>query len=283
MISLKNVKKHYDKFELDCTFEVESGKITGLIGRNGAGKSTAFKTILGLIKIDEGEVRVLEKNPIELSSKDKQKIGVVLAESGFSGYLSIKDLLPVLDSLYDDFDKEAFKRQCKKFALPIDKCIKDFSTGMKRKLQVLAAMSHNAEVLLLDEPTSGLDVVAREEILDMIREYMEQDGRTILISSHISSDLENLCDDIYMIDDGKILLHEETDVLLDEYAVVKMTKEQYEKLDKEYCLRSKEENFGYSCLTNHKRFYEENYPDITIEKGSIDDVITMVVRGKKIG
>ena len=163
----------------------------------------------------------------------------------------------------------------------MDKKIKEFSTGMKRKLQVLAAITHEAKLLILDEPTSGLDVVARDKLLDMLRAYMEQEERSILISSHISGDLEGICDDIYMIDDGKIVLYEETDVLLDSYGILKVTQEQYEELDREYILRYKKEEFGYSCMTNQRRFYQENYPQITVEKGNIDELIMMMVRGEE--
>ena len=148
--------------------------------------------------------------------------------------------------------------------MPMDKKIKDFSTGMKRKLQLLAAISYGADLLILDEPTSGMDVIARDEMLDLLREYMECGERSILISSHISSDLESLCDDLYMIDDGKIILHEETDELLANYGVLKVTKEQYGQLDRQYILRRRKENYGYSCLTAQKRFYQENYPEIEI-------------------
>ena len=122
---------------------------------------------------------------------------------------------------------------------------------------------------------------SREELLDMIREYMETEGRSVLISSHISGDLEGICDDIYMIDEGKVILHEDTDVLLDEYGILKMTREQYEAVDKRYLLRDIKEEFGYSCLTKEKRFYMENYPDMVVEKGSVDGVMTMMIRGEK--
>lgn len=281
MVKLEKVKKHYKDFELDCTMEVRPGCITGLIGKNGAGKSTAFKVILGLTGSDGGSAAVFGKPPEELKSQEKENIGVVLADSGFSGYLSIRDLVPVLANMYKRFDREKFLHRCEDFELPLNKLIKGFSTGMKRKLQVLAAVSHEAKLLILDEPTAGMDVLARDEILELLREYMEKDGRSILISSHISGDLEGFCDDIYMIDDGKIILHEETDVLLDSYGLLKMTKEQYQQLDKTYILREKKESFGVSCLTNQKQFYLENYPQIAVEKGSIDDLIMMMVRGEK--
>ena len=276
MIRLDNVMKEYDNFRLECSMEVLSGQVTGLIGRNGAGKSTAFKTMLGLITIDGGTVTIFGKAVKDLTAQDREKIGVVLADSGFSGYLSINDLIPVMDTLYTDFSRKKFLADCELLQLPLKKKIKDFSTGMKRKLQILAAVSHNAKLLVLDEPTAGLDVVARDELLNLLREYMETGERSIVISSHISSDLEGICDDVYMIENGKIILHEDTDVLLNEYGLLKVTVEQYDKLDHRYFIKTKKEHFGYSCLTNQRQFYQENYPSVVMERGSIDEVITML-------
>ena len=247
MLKFASVKKHYEDFELDLTLEVPEGYVTGLIGANGAGKSTAFKAALGLIRPDAGVVKMLGKNVEDFTVQDKERIGVVLADSGFSGYLRVKDILPMLESMYHKFQKEDFLEMCKKYQLPLDKKIKEFSTGMKRKLQIAAAVSHGADVLLLDEPTAGLDVMARD----------------------------------YMIDKGKILLHEETDKLLDQYGLLKVKADQYEALDKEHILAHKKEEYGYSCLTNERQYYQENYPDITIEKGKIDDVIIMMKRGQQ--
>lgn len=282
MFRLENVKKQYKDFELDVTMEVRPGFVTGVIGKNGAGKTTAFKAGLGLIHMDGGEAFVFGKPVSELEEKDREMLGVVLADSGFSGYMNIKDLLPVLSNLYSHFKKQYFLEKCESFQLPVNKPIRQFSTGMKRKLQVIAAISHDARLLILDEPTVGLDVVARDEILGLLREYMETEGRAILISSHISGDLEGLCDNIYMIDNGKILFHEETDVLLDSYGLLKMTKEQYDRVEEKYLVRVRKEEYGYSALTNQKAFYMENYPDVAIEKGSIDDVIMMMIRGERV-
>ena len=242
MLKLNNVIKQYDKFRLECTMEVPVGQVTGLIGRNGAGKSTAFKSILGLIRTDGGTIEVFGKNVNDLTTKDKEQIGVVLADSGFSGYLTIKDLIPMLNAMYADFSKEKFVKDCERMELPLNKKIKDFSTGMKRKLQILAALSHNAKLLVLDEPTAGLDVIARDELLNLLREYVEDGERSVIISSHISSDLEGLCDDVYMIENGKIILHEETDVLLSEYGLIKATNEQFDKMDQSYILKSKKDH-----------------------------------------
>lgn len=282
MLKIEHLKKHYKNFSLDCSLNVMPGCVTGLIGQNGAGKSTTFKAVLGLISFDGGTVTVLGKDLKDFKAEDKENLGVALSDSGFSGYLTIKDIIPVLKNLYSNFDYSFFSEQVNRFQLPLDKKIKDFSTGMKAKLKVLVAVSHNAKLLILDEPTAGLDVIARDELLELLREFMEKDEeRSILISSHISGDLESLCDDIYMIHDGKIILHEDTDVLLSDYALLKVDDEQYEKLDKQYILRTKREAYGYSCLTNQKQFYMDNYPKIAIEKGTIDGVITMMIRGRE--
>lgn len=283
MLTINHLKKHYPSFSLDCSLQVAPGMITGLIGQNGSGKSTTFKSILGLISTNDGEIRLFGKDARALAAADKQKLGVVLSDSGFSGYLSIQDLIPILKNLYPDFDESFFLKNVNKFGLPLKQKTKEFSLGMKAKLKVLTAISHNAQLLLLDEPTSGLDVIARDELLDLLRSFMEQDeNRSILISSHISGDLESLCDNLYMIHEGHIILHEDTDVLLSDYGLLKMDAQQYETLDKQYLLRYKKEPFGFSCLTDQKQFYLDNYPQIVIENATIDNVITMMIRGASI-
>lgn len=283
MLKIEHLKKQYKSFSLDCSLEVPEGFVTGLIGQNGAGKSTTFKAVLGLISTDGGNITILGKDLHDFTSKDRENLGVTFSDSGFSGYLTVKDIIPVMKNLYAGFDNSFFTEQIHRFQLPMDKKIKDFSTGMKAKLKVLIAISHNARLLILDEPTAGLDVIAREELLEMLREFMEKDEhRSILISSHISSDLETLCDDIYMIHDGKVILHEDTDVLLSDYALLKVTEDQFCKMDKLYLLRFKKEAYGYRCLTNQRQYYMENYPKMAIEKGTIDEVITMMIRGQEL-
>lgn len=280
MLKIEHLKKRYDSFSLDCSLEVRPGYVTGLIGQNGAGKSTTFKAILGLIAADGGTITILGKDVSKITTEDKQKIGVVLADSGFSGYLTIYDILPVMERLYRKFDRKAFMKRAEYFGLPLRKKIKGFSTGMKAKLKVLIAISYQAELLILDEPTAGLDVIARDELLEMLRDFMEEDERrAILISSHISGDLESLCDDLYMIHEGKIILHEETDVLLGDYGILKADEKQFEGLDRKYILRYKKEGYGYRCLTDQRQYYAENYPQLAVEKGSIDEVIMMMSKG----
>ncbi len=283
MIHIRNLQKHYGDFSLDCTLDVLPGRITGLIGQNGAGKSTTFKAILGLIHPDGGTVTVLGKDVRALTAADKEQLGVVLSDSGFSGYLTVRDILPILRHMFKAFDEDFFTEHVKRFELPLNKKIKDFSTGMKAKLKLLVALSHHARLLILDEPTAGLDVIARDDLLLLLREYMEQNGDcATLISSHISSDLETLCDDLYMIHGGRIILHADTDVLLSDYAILKVSPEQYAAMDKAYILRARREPFGYSLLTDQRRFYAENEPAISSERGSVDGVITLLIKGETV-
>lgn len=283
LVEMKHVKKHYRDFSLDCSLQLKEGCITGLIGANGAGKSTAFKAILGLIRPEEGEITILGEKGGNLTGKTKEEIGVVLPESTFSRYLKVKQIIPVMKELYSRFDREYFLEQCRRFSIPEDKVLKEFSTGMLAKLKILLALSYHPKILILDEPTSGLDVLTRDELLTALREYMEEsEERGILISSHISSDLEGLCDDMYMIDQGKIVMYEETDVLLDEYGILKVSADEYRELDKSFLLKRKKENFGYSCLTKEKYYYMENYPSAVVEKCSLDEVISIMVKGENV-
>lgn len=283
MLEIKNIRKTYGKFNLECSMKVEDGCITGLIGENGAGKSTTFKAIENLISLDSGEITIFGKPYDRLSVEERRQIGVVLSGSTFSETFHVKDIVKILKAFYPNFQKETFLSRCEEYQIPLNKPLKGFSTGMKAKLKVLIALSYQAKFLILDEPTAGLDVVARDSILNLLREYMEEDDtRSILISSHISGDLEGLCDDVYMIHKGKIIFHEDMDTLMSEYGLLKVTEEQYLHLDKEYLLQIKKEPYGYSCLTNQLFFYKENYPDITIEKGNLDEVIMMTIKGEKI-
>ena len=283
MIHLTNVEKNYGDYSLNISMDIPAGKVTGLVGRNGAGKSTTIKAILGLIRTDSGTVTTLGKPVSALSAADREMIGVALSDSGFSSYFCCEDIIAILRAMYTRFDEKMFRDICAANNLPMNKRIREFSTGMLAKLKVLCAITHQAKLLILDEPTAGLDVIARNDVLDLLRDYLEADPeRTLLISSHISSDLEGLCDDLYMIHDGRVVLHEDTDVLLGEYAVLKVSRQRYEEIDHSYLLKVKEESSGYSCFTSQRQYYMENYPDLVIESGNIDDLIIMMSSGRSI-
>ena len=251
MLKIDKLKKQYKNFTLNCSMEVKEGMITGFVGPNGSGKSTTLKAVLGLIYIDGGDIQIFGKNVKDIKPEDKEQIGVVLSDSGFSRYLTVKDIKDILKNTYEAFD-----------------------------VKLITAICHKAKLLILDEPTAGLDVMARNEMLDMLRDYMEEDEeRSILVSSHISTDLETLCDNIYMINEGNIILHEETDRLLSNYAILKVDEEQSKTLDPQYIIKMKKESYGYACLTDQKQFYLENYPKIVVEKGTIDQIITLMIQG----
>lgn len=277
MVKIEKLVKAYGDFRLDLSMEIKDGTVTGIVGKNGAGKSTVIRAILGLIRPDSGQITINGKELSRLSEAEKARVGAVLSDSGFSSYLRVEDIACILRKMYPAFDERFFRSQCTSLRLPFDRKIKELSAGMRAKLRVLVAISHRADLLILDEPTARLDAEARNDILDLLRQVMiDNDRCSILLTSHISSDLEGLCDEIYLLHDGKIVLHEDTDILLSNYAVLKVREENYETLDKRYLLSTKKESYGYLCFTNEKQFYAENYPGLVMEKGKIDDLILMM-------
>lgn len=281
MIKCSNVTKQYSDFTMNVSCEIKQGLITGLIGRNGAGKSTLFKAMLGLIHIDSGEIRYSSQLMDEKHSINHEMIGCVLTDAFFNQYLSAKDIKGILKRTYQNFDEIFFDDFMSRYHIPINKRIKDLSTGMKASVKIACALSHHPQLLILDEPTNGLDVIARDEILDILRRFMEEDPtHSILMSSHIFSDLENLCDEIIMMHHGNVSLVESMDELENSYGVLKVSDNQYEVLDKNYLIASIPTSYGYQCITNHMQFYVENYPEVIIEKCSMDEVFTVLEKGK---
>ena len=283
MLKIDGVQKKYDGFHLEVSFEMPEGRISGLIGRNGSGKSTIFKSILNLIKIDAGKIIYRGKDISKITSEEKEDFGIALADSVFSRHLTVKQIRRLCKGFYQNFDQELFDQMLQKMQLPLNKKVKEFSTGMQAKLRLLVAISHQPKFLLLDEPTAGLDVIARQEILDFIRDYMIMNEEvSMIISSHIASDLEGLCDDLYFLQDGRIIFHEETDALLSNYGIIKVTEEEWESLDKNFIQKYQRESFGYKLLTNEKLYYMENYPKLVIEKAGIDELISMLDKGENL-
>lgn len=281
MLRMEELKKSYPGFSLQASLAVEPGRIVGLIGANGAGKTTIFKAALGLIHADGGRLRLLGRELADIGARDRERIGTVLADAGFSDLLSVGDVKTIMQSMYGSFDAAFFEEKIRASGIEEDRAVRELSTGRRARLKAILALSHHPDLLLLDEPTAGLDVVAREEVYDMVRRFMEEDGRhAVLISSHISADLEKLCDEFYMIDRGAIILHETADALFEEYAVLKMTEESFAQLDKTYVLKSCRAPFGYTCLTDQRAFYQENAPHLAIEKAGLDELITLMIRGE---
>lgn len=281
MIKLNKLQKNYKDFSLDVTMEIPAGTVTGLVGRNGAGKTTVIKAILGLIRTDGGEITVFGKNPRELTAHDKEALSAVLYDSWFPLTFRAKDIACVLRKMYPSFDETRFFDLCKRFEVPVDKRLEKLSSGTRAKLHVLSAICHNAKLLVLDEPTVGLDVVARNDILDMLREYLAQDSeRSLLITSHISSDLEGLCDNFYVIDHGIVLLHEDTDTLLGQYGIIKGSVADIDAIDQSFIMAKQARPYGYDCLTNEKQYYLDNYPNLIVEPGTLDGAMMILLGGQ---
>ncbi|WP_276937315.1 ABC transporter ATP-binding protein [Faecalibaculum rodentium] len=276
LIECTAVQKHYPDFALDVTLTVPENTIVGLVGLNGSGKTTLFRLLTGLAKADAGSCRMLGQAADSLSVSMKEQIGVVLADTGFPAVFTPRDVKKVLAAFYTGFDPEYFDALVKRFAIPPDKALETFSTGMKARLRVIAAISHHPRILLLDEPTAGLDVAARNQILDLLREYMETPGRSILISSHIASDLENLCDSFRLISRGRILLAEDMDVLRDEYGYVKVPASQAATVDLKGVVCQKTNPDGsIEALVSDRQYYQDNYPHVLVERGGVDEALLL--------
>jgi len=276
MIEIENFVKQYRDFSLEISMSIPDGKVVGIIGKNGCGKSTTIKAILGLVKPTSGSVRVFGTEARELAPRDKEKIGVALSDSMFSTQLTVEDVIAILRAMYRDFDEAFFREMAVKMNLPLRKQMKDFSTGMKAKVKVLSALSHKARLLILDEPTSGLDVEARNEIIRFLKDYVAANDCSILITSHISTDLEGLCDEFYLFSGGKIVLHESEESIANHYGTVQIPFELFDSIDSTRISGYKKEMFGYACVTNDKEYFEKNHPEIKVKPASIDDLIILL-------
>ena len=247
-IEIKNLTKKYKGFSLDnISFTLPSGCILGLIGENGAGKSTTIKAILDMIKPDSGEINVLGQ---KMSADLKNDIGVVLDEIGLPETININNVNSIMKKMFKNWDQKRFFDTVDNFSLPKDKLFKDFSKGMKMKLGIAIAISHNAKLLILDEPTSGLDPLVRDELIDVLNDFTRDEEHSILISSHIVSDLEKLCDYIAFIHKGKLMLNEEKDVLLERYGFINTTAERLSELDPDAIKGKKVNKFGIEAIVD---------------------------------
>lgn len=279
-IEVNKLNKTYDDFELqDISFKVERGTIMGIVGENGAGKSTIIKGILNLINLDSGEIKILGKDIKSDDSLIKNNIGVVFDESYFHDNLNIKDISKIMKNIYSQWQESVFQKYIKQFKLPIDKKVKDFSRGMKMKLSISVALSHNANILILDEATSGLDPVVRDEILDIFLEYIQEEDKTILISSHITSDLEKICDYITFINHGKLIFSENKDDLIYNFGIIKCSQSDINKIDKEDIVGIKEGKFSTEIMVKNRFKYENK--DLVIDKTNLEEIILFKVRGSK--
>ena len=281
-IEVRHLSKQFEAFALrDVSFAVPNGSIMGFIGENGAGKSTTIRLILGLLRPDGGEIRLFGEDAAALPARVREDIGVALDESFFHDSLRPKDLNLVLKNVYRNWDSDVFYGYLDKFGLPAAQQVKKFSRGMKMKLSLSAALSHHARLLILDEATSGLDPVVRNEILDVFLDFVQDEGRSILVSSHITSDLERVCDFITFIHQGKIVVSESKDALLDEYGLIGCTRADFGRIDRADIVGYRESHFGCEVLVHDRAAAAKKYPDFQLERVSLEDIMLFYVRGEK--
>ncbi len=280
-IELENVSKAYDNFTLDkISFSVPSGTIMGFVGENGAGKTTTIKAILDLIHIDEGSIRIWGNSSKNLSKDLKAQIGVVFDGSNLHENLTIENINRIMISIYHNWDQKKFYNYLTKFKLPKNKKIKDFSRGMKMKLSIAIALSHNSKLLILDEATSGLDPMVRDEILDLFLEFIQEEDHTIFLSSHIISDIEKIADYVTFIHEGRIVFSENKDELIYSHGIIRCPNEYVPMIDKSYIVGIRQNSFGAEVMIKNADIFKRRYREFSLEKTSIEENHVIYQQGK---
>lgn len=283
-IELKNVTKRYDTFTLDhITFNVPKGCIMGFIGQNGAGKTTTIRSMLNITDINEGEIKLLGLDHLKSETEIKKRIAVVFDELPFHDVLTAKDMARIFEGLYPDWDNTVYSQYLERFQLPFKKKIGQFSKGMKMKLQIACALSHNAELLIMDEPTTGLDPVVRDEILHIFMEYMQDGERSILLSSHITSDLEKIADNVALINKGNLLITGYKDEIVERHGILKCDKNKVSEIDKSDIVSVRYNNYGAEIMILDRETASYKYKDAVIDSASLDDIMLYYVHKDETG
>ncbi len=282
ILEIKNLSKKYNGFELkNVNIELPKGMIMGFIGENGAGKTTTIKSILNVINRDSGEIKIFGLDNKENERKIKEDIGVVLDDSFLSEYLNPSDINKIMKNIYKNWDEKLYFKYIEDFKLPKEKMSKEYSSGMRMKLKIAVALAHHPKLLILDEPTSGLDPVARNEILDIFQEFIQDENKGIFVSSHITSDLEHIADYITFINNGEIIFTKTRDELLENYGIVKCSEEQFKKIDKKDYIKYKKNRYEYDVLIENKYEFKKNYDISVVDKPSLEDIMLIYIKGEK--
>ena len=281
-IEIKNIEKKYKKgFKLEKTnIQIQSGTITGLIGENGAGKTTLLKIILGIIKQDSGEIKIFNQNQKTHENKIKEDIGVVLDNAFFPETLNAKNINSIMKNIFKNWDEKLFFGHLEKLELPKNTPIKKLSKGMQKKLEIIVALSHHPKLLILDEPTSGLDPIIRKEILNLLLKFVKDENHTILISTHITTDLEQIADKIILIDKGTKILDDEKDNIMETYKILKCDLDYFDKIDKKDIIKYRKNKYNYEILINQEKT-KHKYKNCIIEKITLENLMLMLIKGEK--
>mgnify|MGYP005791017485 FL=1 len=283
-IEIKNLVKRYDdNFQLgELNLDIPSGEIIGLIGENGAGKTTLIKSILDILRINKGEIKIFGKDIKNNETLIKEDIGVVLDNTFFPEVLNAKDIDSVMKSIYKSWDSKLYYDYLKEFNIPVTSIIKKLSKGMRKKLEIATALAHHPKLLILDEPTSGLDPVVRNEVLDIFLKFIADDEHTILFSTHITSDLEHIADEIVFIDKGKVLINKTRDEILDNYGILKCNLDEFIKIDKSDYMAYKKNKYNYEILVSDRNKVSKKYKNMVVDKITLEDLMVLMIKGDKI-
>jgi ABC-2 type transport system ATP-binding protein len=280
-LRVNNLCKTFDSFALkNVSFSLPKGAVMGFIGENGAGKTTTIKLILNLLKKETGTIEVLGKDYLEEETAIKSEIGVVLSEAFFPDELNLKQIGEILKKIYPTYSSQSFRDLAQLFQLPMSKNLKEFSSGMKMKAKLVVAMSHAPKLLILDEPTTGLDPVARAELLDILREYVQDEEKSIFMSSHITDDLEKIADYITLIHNGEIIFSESKEDLFDRYTILKCGQSQFDTLNPSDVIRYQKKEFGYEVLAENETALRKQYPEAIFDPIRLDDLMLLFVKGE---
>lgn len=279
---IKNLDKSYGDFSLkNLSLTLPRGQVMGFVGENGAGKTTTIKCILDIVHKDAGEVSILGKSMAEDMIGIREQLGVVLAESEFHSMLNLRGVGRILQGIYKNHDGELFRSLCNRFSLPEKKLMKEYSTGMKRKLALIAALSHRPTLLLLDEPTSGLDPVVREEMLDLFMDFMQEEDHAILISNHITSDLDKIADSIAFIHQGRLIFSKGKEELTETMGIIKCGKDAFEALDKSHVLRVRKSAFDVEALIDDLGSDKYLGQGILSQAATTEEIMLFYIRGEE--
>lgn len=281
-IEIKDITVRYDGFTLDhINFNVAKGSIMGFIGQNGAGKTTTIRSILNIVKPDEGSINILGRDHIKEEKLIKAHISAVFDTLPFHDQLNAKSINTILKNVYEEWDSDKYYEYLDKLALPRKKTIGDFSKGMKMKLQIAAALSHNAKLLIMDEATTGLDPVVRNECLDMFLDFLKDENHSILMSSHITSDLEKVADSVTFINKGKLLLSGYKDDIIESHGIIKCKKNEYKDIEPEDIVSARITDFGANVMIKDKKNGVSKYAGLALDNATLEDIMLYYVNSEK--
>lgn len=282
VIEIKGVTKDYGDFKLDnISFAVPEGSVCGFIGQNGAGKTTTIRLILDAINRDGGEIYLFGKSIDKDSASLREDIGVVFDEMGFHDFLTARQINTIMKNVYKNWNEEKYFEYLKRFSLPTKKACGSFSRGMRMKLQIATALSHEAKLLIMDEPTSGLDPVVRNEMIQIFREYVVEEDHTILLSSHITGDLEKLADEVVFIDGGKIVLQGNKDEILEKHGILRCKKDELSAINESLIVSAEVTSLGAEVLVNDRKAAEKLYPTMVTESAALEEIMIYYVNKVK--